>query len=209
MNTYLPPHLRRVHNSNIVGGSVIDIMENVPLPLLEMPKPQEQDIMNEVDRLLNDIEKFPSKDPYKDKTRKNVLQKKDQKIEAMVLGRVRAYDKKDLVNSSASNSGKYIQLEKALRRLMKIHNPNFRYTSIQLNKSVETAWHFDKGNVGMSYLIAFGKFTGGGVVVKVRNNKEMLINNDHKWLYFDGHNSEHKSAPSKGVRYAVIFFTKT
>ena len=38
MNTYLPPHLRRIHNENLVGGS-IDVMENVPLPLLEMPKP--------------------------------------------------------------------------------------------------------------------------------------------------------------------------
>ena len=208
INTYLQPHQRRTHNNLLMGGA-IDVMENVPIPLLEMPKPQEKPIMEEIDKLLEDITKFPSKDPYKDKTRKNVLQKKDQKIEAMVLGRVRAYDKKNLVNSSASNSGKYIELEKKLRELMKVHNPKFRYTSIQLNKSVETAWHFDKGNVGMSYLIAFGKFKGGGVVVKVRNNKEMLLNNDHKWLYFDGHNSEHKSAPSTGTRYAVIFFTKT
>ena len=165
--------------------------------------------MKEIDILFSEITNFPTKDPYKDKTRKNVLQKEGQKIEAMVLGKVRAYDKKNLVSSSVSSSGKYEELESKLKDLMRLHNPNFRYTSIQINKSVTTSWHFDKGNVGLSYLIGFGNFKGGGVVVKIRKDKELFVDNDHRWLYFDGHNLEHKSAPIKsGVRYAVIFFTK-
>jgi hypothetical protein len=52
----------------------------------------------------------------------------------------------------------------------------------------------------MSYLIAFGKFKGGGTVVKVRENKIIKYNNNHAWLYFDGHNAEHKSA----LRYIHI-----
>ena len=61
----------------------------------------------------------------------------------------------------------------------------------------------------MSYLIAFGKFKGGGTVVKVRENKIIKYDNNHRWLYFDGHNAEHKSAKSTGVRYAVVFYTKS
>lgn len=207
INSYLPHYERREHNKHLIGGK-LDILANVPLPRLEEPKKQEIPIMKEIDKLLDDIERFPQKDPYKDKTRKNVLQREGQKIEAMVLGKVRAYDKKNLVNSSASSSGRFEELERKLRQLMKLHNPRFRYTSIQLNKSVTTAYHFDRGNVGMSYLIAFGKFKGGGVIAKVKKDKELLYNNDHRWLYFDGHNTEHKSAPSTGTRYAVIFFTK-
>ena len=145
---------------------------------------------------------------------------------SMIFGKVRAYDKKELVNSSITNSGKYAELEKCLRDLMKLHNPNFRYTTIQTNKSLETPWHYDKGNVGMSYLIAFGKFKGGGTVVKVRNNgdafkylgkivkvsnrvENVKIDNKHSWLFFDGHNSYHKSAKSTGIRFAVVYYTKS
>ena len=207
MNSYLPHHLRRVHNNNIVGGAM-ELMKNVPIPILELAKPQEKPLMDEVDRLLDEIEKFPTKDPYKDKSRKTVA-KEGQIIQSMIFGKVRAYDKKELVNSAISNSGKYTELEKVLRKLMKVHNPNFRYTTLQINKSLQTPYHFDKGNVGMSYLIAFGKFKGGGTVVKVRENKIIKYDNNHRWLYFDGHNAEHKSAKSTGVRYAVVFYTKS
>ena len=208
MNTFLPHYDRRTHNDLLLGGK-LDILENVPIPLIQNPKPSEKPLMKEIDRLFSEITNFPTKDPYKDKTRKNVLQKEGQKIEAMVLGKVRAYDKKNLVSSSVSSSGKYEELESKLKDLMRLHNPNFRYTSIQINKSVQTSWHYDKGNVGLSYLIGFGNFKGGGVVVKIRKDKELFVDNDHRWLYFDGHNLEHKSAPIKsGVRYAVIFFTK-
>ena len=211
MNSYLPHYDRRGHNKSIMKltGGAIDITENIPLPILEEPKPNELPLMKEVERLFEEIQKFPVKDPSKDNSRKNVLQKKNQKIEAMVLGKVRSYSEKDLVIGRATKSGKFDELEAVLKKLVKLHNPNFRYTSIQINKSVETAWHFDKGNVGLSYCIAFGKYVGGGVVVKVRDNKEMLAKNNKKWLFYDGHSLEHKSAPVKsGIRYAVIFFTK-
>jgi hypothetical protein len=112
MNTYLPPHLRRVHNESLIGGSVIDIRGNVPIPLLEMPKPQEKPLMDEVDRLLDEIETFPTKDPYKDKTRKIFVSQIGEKVMSMIFGKVRAYDKKELVNSSITNKGKYAELEK-------------------------------------------------------------------------------------------------
>tara|TARA_R110000823_G_scaffold44782_1_gene115706 strand:+ start:532 stop:1152 length:621 start_codon:yes stop_codon:yes gene_type:complete len=206
MNSYLPHHLRRSHNDVILGGELVDEMD-VPPPILEQPKPQEKPLMEEVDRLCNEIDKFPTKDPYKDKTRK-LFVKEGEKVMSMIFGKVRAYDKKELVNSSITNSGKFTELENALRNLMKIHNPKFRYTTIQVNKSLETPWHYDKGNVGMSYLIAFGNFKGGGTVAR-RNGKDLLFNNNHAWLYFDGHNSYHKSAKSRGDRYAVVYYTKS
>jgi len=209
MNTFLPHYDRRTHNNLLLGGK-LDILENIPIPLIENPKPSEKPLMKEIDSLFADITTFPKKNPYKDKTRTNVLKKGVDKIEAMVLGKVRAYDSSSLVSSSVSASGRYEKLERKLKDLMRLHNPNFRYTSIQINKSVETSWHFDKGNVGLSYLIGFGDFKGGGVVVKIRKDKELFVDNDHRWLYFDGHNLEHKSAPIKsGIRYAVIYFTKT
>lgn len=205
INSFLQPHLRREHN---VAGAGLFVYDNIPDPKVEEPRSQkEKDLMKEIDKMFEDVV-FTKKDPYKDHTRKNVLQKKGQKIEAMVLGKVRAYDKKELVESTASKKVKFQEIEKKLRELVKIHNPNFRYTSIQVNKAVETAYHFDRGNVGLSYCIAFGDFTGGGVIVRTKKG-EKLYKNYHKWLYYDGHNIEHRTAPSKGTRYAVIYFTKS
>lgn len=208
MNTFLPHYDRRTHNNSLLGGK-LDILENIPIPLIQNPKASEKPLMEEIDRLFSEISNFPKKDPYRNTSGKKHSVKEGEKVEAFIFGKVRQYDKKNLVNSTITSSGKYEELENKLKELMKLHNPNFRYTSIQINKSVETSWHFDRGNVGLSYLIGFGKFKGGGVVVKIRDDKELFVDNHHRWLYFDGHNLEHKSAPiTSGVRYAVIFFTK-
>lgn len=208
INSYLPHHLRREHNEAIYGGAMKDIVIDVPIPKLSSPKPAEKMLMIEIDKLLDDIEKFPTKDPYKDKTRKTLV-KEGQVIMSMIFGKVRQYDKKHLVDSAISRSEKYKDLEIALRKVMAIHDPSFRYTTIQINKSLKTPWHYDKGNVGMSYLIAFGRFKGGGTVVQLPNGKNVLYDNNHKWLFFDGHNAYHKSATSTGTRYAVVYYTKS
>ena len=215
INTYLPHHLRREHNVNVVspvlsGGELINTLVHTPKPKIELPKKEEIPLMNEIEKIFDSIPNFPTKNPAKDNTRKNVIQdgKMGEAIEAMVLGKVRSYSEKQLVQSSISRKGRFELLESKLRELVKLHNPRFRYTSIQVNKAVETNWHWDRGNVGLSYCIAFGDFTGGGVVVRTKNG-EKTYNNKRRWLYYDGHNIEHKSAPSKGTRYAVIFFTKS
>lgn len=208
INTYLQHHQRRVHNDVILGGGIRDITFDVPIPKLETAKPNEKPLMKVIDELLNDIEKFPTKDPYKDKTRKTLV-KEGQVIQSMIFGKVRQYDKKNLVDSAISRSEKYKDLEIALRAIAKIHNPNFRYTTIQINKSLKSPWHYDKGNVGMSYLIAFGNFKMGGTAVRLQNGENVIYDNNHKWLYFDGHNAYHKTATSTGTRYAVVYYTKS
>jgi hypothetical protein len=208
INTFLQHHQRREHNEMILGGGIREISFDVAIPKIEPSKPNEKPLMKVIDELLNDIEKFPTKDPYKDKTRKTLV-KEGQVIQSMIFGKVRQYDKKNLVDSAISRSEKYKDLELALRALMKIHNPNFRYTTIQINKSLKSPWHYDKGNVGMSYLIAFGKFKRGGTVVRLQDGKNVIYDNNHKWLYFDGHNAYHKTATSTGTRFAVVYYTKS
>lgn len=202
-------------NRKITRPSNLELVSNqtveVPDPKIENMKDRERPILNIITAYLKNI-KFPSKQPFKDKTRKNVILEEGVKnvedivIDAFAIGKVRAYDKKDLVDSV--NSRKFPELLLLLDKFVKIHNPKFSYTTIQINRSVQTAYHRDKGNIGLSYCFAFGDFTGGGVEVKFADNVEKVYDNHNKWLYYDGHSLEHRSAPvKKGTRFAIIFFT--
>ena len=214
MNTYLPLHKQRPSQLLFYGGSVEDEFNKAPPPIIEEPKSIELDLMKKITDYLDEVERFPSKNPFtgKDDSRMTIFSKSmiGKDIQAFVFGKVRQYyvpKEKAIVDSSITKSGRYEELYSLLQKLIKIHNPDFKYTSIQINKSVETDWHFDKGNVGLSYCLALGNFTGGGVVVRLTPNKEKKYDNKNKWLYYDGHYLKHKSAPSKGTRYAIIFYT--
>jgi hypothetical protein len=86
---------------------------------------------------------------------------------------------------------------------MYAYDPTFRYTTIQVNKNVFCKPHVDKNNVGESYGIAMGDFTGGSLVVE---GKEHDIHN--RFLKFDGRLG-HWITPFRGTRYSLVFFTHT
>jgi hypothetical protein len=86
---------------------------------------------------------------------------------------------------------------------MKWYDPSFEYTTIQVNKNVVSKPHVDKNNVGPSYVIALGDFTGGNLVVE---GKEHNIHN--RFLKFDG-TKGHWITPFNGTRYSLVFFQHT
>jgi hypothetical protein len=93
------------------------------------------------------------------------------------------------------------ELLESLHELMASHDPEFKYTSIQVNKNVNSRPHVDKNNVGLSYIIALGDFTGGSLVIE---GKPRNIKND--FYFFDGRLG-HWSNPFEGERYSIVFFT--
>ncbi len=98
---------------------------------------------------------------------------------------------------------KFPELFNALQKLIKNHDPDFTYTTIQLNKNIESAPHIDKNNVGDSYIIGLGDYTGGDLVVEgVKHNIK------DKFFRFNG-TKGHWTDTFKGTRYSIIFFTHT
>ena len=55
MNTFLNHYDRRPHNQTLLGGK-LNIMENIPLPLVEEPKSDEKEIMDRIDKLFEEID---------------------------------------------------------------------------------------------------------------------------------------------------------
>lgn len=154
---------------------------------------------------LSNIKNFPQKKPFKDNTRKNVVAfKKGRSIQAFVLGKVRSFSESDLVN--ASKNKRFPGLLVKLSKLIKLHAPSYRWTSIQINKNVATTWHKDKFNIGFSYCLGLGSYTRGGLDLAKDDKKFIFVDNKNSIVKYDGHNLHRTSARKGGDRYAIIWF---
>ena len=67
------------------------------------------------------------------------------------------------------------------------------FTSVQVNDSLKCAAHKDKHNMGDSYIVAFGDFEGGELIIE---DKEYNIR--HRPMVFNGSNMVHSTKDFKG-----------
>lgn len=83
-------------------------------------------------------------------------------------------------------------------------NVSIPFTSIQVNENYATKSHKDKHNVGDSYIVAFGNYTGGELVL---NDTKKEYNIRHRPLLFNGAEIEHSTNDFIGMRYSLVFHT--
>ena len=136
-------------------------------------------------------------------TRKNVCSSKNR---AFALGQVNYRGQHFLqgkLKGPSRYNKKFPELYKNIKLLIKYYYPNFKYTTIQVNKNVMSMPHVDKNNVGPSKIIALGDFTGGELYIE-----GVPFNIKNKWKSFNG-NKGHWVSPFKGERYSLVFFTHT
>ena len=76
------------------------------------------------------------------------------------------------------------------------------FTSIQVNDNYPCAKHRDKHNVGNSYIVAFGDYTGGELVL---GGKEHNVR--HRPMLFNGAEVEHSVKDFVGRRWSLVFHT--
>ena len=76
------------------------------------------------------------------------------------------------------------------------------FTSIQVNCNYVCAPHKDTGNVGDSYIVAFGNYLGGQICIE-----EADYNIDLRGLLFDGSQHLHWTKQWSGDRYSIVFHT--
>ena len=99
-------------------------------------------------------------------------------------------------------------LADVLGRFIRQHKPDFKYTSIQVNKNVTCNLHVDGNNLGASYIIGVGDygpvyFDGGSVWVQDRG----ALDCHDKWVEFDGNIPHSTICPYKGTRYTLVYYT--
>ena len=76
------------------------------------------------------------------------------------------------------------------------------FTSIQVNDNYPCATHRDKHNVGNSYIVAFGDYIGGELML---GDKEHNIR--HRPMLFNGAEVEHSVKDFVGRRWSLVFHT--
>lgn len=84
-------------------------------------------------------------------------------------------------------------------------NVPISFTSVQVNDSYLCASHKDKHNVGKSYIVGFGPYTGGELVLKNPTDKEYNIR--HRPILFDGSEIEHYTKQFSGRRWTIVYHT--
>jgi hypothetical protein len=141
-------------------------------------------------------------------SRANIVNhKKGKEVECIILGKVRCYNKVELVNSTMTR--RFPDLFEILEDFIYHEHPEFKFTSICLNKNITTAWHKDKNNHGKSMCISLGDHSGGGIELDLEDgSKTLKINNKNKFLLYDGSKLKHRTIkPRKGNRIAIIFYS--
>ena len=104
----------------------------------------------------------------------------------------------------------YPELGKILKDFADKYLPEFEYTQVQLNKNFQSPKHFDSANIGHSYIVGLGDYTGGRLHIKqpgpfggMLTRKEDIR---HRLLKFNGSEYEHWVEDFVGTRYSVVFF---
>jgi hypothetical protein len=136
-------------------------------------------------------------------SRKNVAK---TPIQAFALGTVNYRGQKFLggkTKGASRYNKKFPELYENIVTLIKLWKPDFKYTTIQVNKNFASEPHFDKNNVGPSYILGLGDYTGGQLMIE---GKSYDIKNN--WKKFDG-TKGHWVEPFEGTRYSLVFFTHT
>lgn len=171
--------------------------------------------MSQKDKVL-DILKNVS--PLPKQGRNNITADRQGKNKGVVLGKVRFFGasreqqtvkgKDPIVTSKLTNTPKYKPLFEEASKLMKQHNPNFKFTSIQINEDQKTSKHKDGYNVGKSYIIGLGDYTGGEVRLYTKDGKSFKdINIKNRFATFDGSELEHETRPFKGQRFTLVYYS--
>lgn len=83
----------------------------------------------------------------------------------------------------------------------KLIDPNFLWTTCNINKNVKSNPHYDKKNFGNTMIIGLGDYTGGEL--NINGNKININNNPY---YFNGSKNLHWTEDFQGIRYSLMFY---
>ena len=82
------------------------------------------------------------------------------------------------------------------------HMPDFKYTSVYVNRNVRAKAHYDKVNINESLIVGCGNYTGGDLVVEGSH-----FNIKDNSVIFNASEMLHSNDAWEGIRYSLVFFS--
>lgn len=103
------------------------------------------------------------------------------------------------------SSKKYPLIFPMFKEFMNSHKPNFKFSSVYVNRNVVCKKHLDAKNSGESLLVGLGNYTGGQTTLFI-DGKSKKFHIKSQSLIFNGSEIPHQSEKFKGIRYSLVFF---
>lgn len=79
------------------------------------------------------------------------------------------------------------------------------FNAITVNQNYQAAPHRDKQNIGESYLVAFGEYTGGELEM-MDTDRKGIYNIRHSPIKADFSKVLHQVLPFQGKRYSLVYY---
>jgi hypothetical protein len=147
-------------------------------------------------------------------SRRNVIRNGDPKTPRNSMGKEYCHsfifgkNMKDSTGGLSYWSTEYEELYAFFQALIHRVHPEHHYTNITVNKNLVCKKHTDGGNTGRSYIISFGKFTGGRLIIEKKGGGDPRpVDIYRKFIAFEGSLQPHETEAYEGERYSAVFYT--
>jgi len=142
--------------------------------------------------------------------RHNVRREGHDKLRSMTFGEVLAFGSSDVPEKHFTRR---YEISRVSRDNPELHRvlmefgrmcSGKKFTSCCVNDSYQMAKHRDKHNVGESFIVGLGDYTGGELrIFREGGSKDYDI---RKGVFFDGYKYFHEVLPFEGRRYSLVYF---
>jgi hypothetical protein len=149
-------------------------------------------------------------------SRRNVIRNGDPKTPRNSMGKEYCHsfifgkNMKDSTGGLSYWSTEYEELYAFFQALIHRVHPEHHYTNITVNKNLVCKKHTDGGNTGRSYIISFGKFTGGRLIIEKKGGGDPRpVDIYRKFVAFEGSLQPHETEAYEGERYSAVFYASS
>lgn len=146
-------------------------------------------------------------------SRRNVIRVGDPKTPKNAVGKEYCHsfifgkNMKDSTGGLSYWSTEYGELYAFFQALIGRVHPEHEYTNITVNKNLVCKKHTDGGNTGISYIISFGQFTGGRLIIEKKGGGDPRpVDIYRKFIAFNGSLQPHETEAYEGERYSAVFY---
>tara|TARA_R110002126_G_C10168017_1_gene473517 strand:- start:40 stop:513 length:474 start_codon:yes stop_codon:yes gene_type:complete len=145
---------------------------------------------------------------YPKNTNRNNIKIGDEIYRGFCLGLIYSWRTKTKQNHRRLKMKKYIYLFDETKKyfLNNSPEPDFKYTTIQYNSNHKCKKHKDKNNIGDSYIIGLGEYSGGRLIIYDENDNPKYIDINNKFYKFNGSQYYHETEDFIGDRHTLVFF---
>tara|TARA_X000000950_G_scaffold181227_1_gene219758 strand:+ start:34921 stop:35586 length:666 start_codon:yes stop_codon:yes gene_type:complete len=97
-------------------------------------------------------------------------------------------------------------VDNLLHEYARVHFPDFRYTTITINRNLQCRRHVDTLNNGPSVLTSVGDFTGGELNIETEDGRQHTFDTKGRFVMYEGARWPHWNNPICGEKFSIVYY---